>query len=302
MSFDPAQLSALATVLRFGSFEGAARALHVTPSAVSQRIKALEDRVGAALVIRASPCTATPSGARLARHADDIALLDAALLRELALPAAPARLRIAVNADSLATWFLPALAGQDLLYDILLDDESHSAGWLRRGEVSAAITAHGRPVQGCAAVPLGALRYVATCAPDFYARHFSEGVTTLALSRAPVLQFNEKDMLQHDWLRDTTGETLAPPVHRLPSSHGFVDATVSGLGWALNPEPLVTGALRSGALVTLGPHAPRDVALYWQVSRLVAGAISELTQAVRRAAALTLRQRSLIIPGDREQP
>ncbi|MBU2963421.1 LysR family transcriptional regulator ArgP [Citreicella sp. C3M06] len=284
MSFDPSQLTALATVLRLGSFEAAARALHVTPSAISQRIKALEESIGAALVIRASPCSATPTGARLARHAADVALLDAALLRELSLPAPPARLRIAVNADSLATWFLPALSGQDLLYDIVLDDEAHSAAWLRRGEVSAAITAHARAVQGCDATPLGHLRYLATCAPGFYARHFAQGLTRAAFAHAPMLQFNEKDMHQHDWLQARCGEALSPPVHRVPSSQGFVDAARLGLGWGLNPEPLVRKALAEGTLIAMAPEAPRDVPLYWQVNRLVSGAIRELSDAVRAAA------------------
>lgn len=288
MSHDPAQLAALDAVLRLGSFEAAAGALHVTPSAISQRIKALEDRIGTALVLRGAPCTATPAGARLARHASDIALLDAALARDLQLPTAPARLRLAVNADSLSTWFLPALAGQDLLFDIALDDETHSADWLRRGEVSAAITAHGRAVQGCDVHALGRLRYVATCAPSFHRRFFAEGVTAASLARAPMLQFNAKDRMQHDWLRELTGESLSPPVHRLPSSQGFVEAARLGLGWGLNPKPLVVKAIAKGLLVPLMPTAPRDVALYWQVNRLVAGALAGLTASVRRTAAAAL--------------
>ncbi|APZ53899.1 LysR family transcriptional regulator ArgP [Salipiger abyssi] len=292
MSFDPAQLAALDAVLRLGAFEAAARALHVTPSAVSQRIKALEDRIGTALIQRGSPCTATPAGARLARHASDIALLDAALARDLALPGTPARLRLAVNADSLSVWFLPALAGQEMLFDIALDDESHSADWLRRGEVSAAITAHARPVQGCDSLALGSLRYVATCSPEYMARHFPGGADAEALAHAPMLQFNAKDALQHDWLREVTGQALSPPVHRLPSSQGFVEAARLGLGWGLNPEALVSEPLARGELVALLPGHPREVALYWQVNRLVAGALTPLTRAVRAAAA-----KALVPPG-----
>ncbi|MCR8546404.1 LysR family transcriptional regulator ArgP [Salipiger sp. P9] len=289
MSHDPAQLAALDAVLRLGSFDAAARALHVTPSAVSQRIKALEDRIGTALIVRGTPCNATPAGMRLARHASDIALLDAALARDLALPAAPARLRLAVNADSLAVWFLPALAGQEMLFDIALDDESHSADWLRRGEVSAAITAHGRAVQGCDSHALGQMRYIATCAPAFHAAHFSGGVTAERLRHAPMLQFNAKDTLQHDWLRRVTGSALAPPAHRLPSSQGFVEAARLGLGWGLNPEVLVSGAIARGELVPLLPDQPQEVALFWQVNRLVAGALRPLTGAVLRTATARLR-------------
>ena len=53
---DYAALAALAAVIREGSFERAASALHVTPSAVSQRIRSLEERVGCALVVREQPC------------------------------------------------------------------------------------------------------------------------------------------------------------------------------------------------------------------------------------------------------
>lgn len=288
MQYDPSQLAALEAVLRLGSFDAAARQLSVTPSAISQRIKALEDRAGAALVIRATPCTATPAGARLARHASEVALLEAALARDLELPGTPARLRLAINADSLSTWFLPALLGHDLLFDIAVDDEAHSADWLRRGEVSAAITAHARAVQGCDAYALGKMRYVATCAPGYYERHFKAGVTTEAFARAPMLQFNAKDALQHDWLRRITGQALSPPLHRLPSSQGFVDAARLGLCWGLNPEPLVREDLAQGRLVALRPDQPQDVALYWQVNRLVAGAITGLTDAVRRAASAAL--------------
>ena len=288
MSFDPSQLSALDAVLRLGSFDAAAAELYVTPSAISQRIKALEDRVGGALVVRAAPCIATPAGARLARHAGEVRLLEAALARDLELPGTPARLRLAINADSLSTWFLPALIGHDLLFDIAVDDESHSADWLRRGEVSAAITAHARPVQGCDAYALGKMRYVATCAPGFYERFFAEGVTTEAFARAPMLQFNAKDALQHDWLRRITGQALTPPLHRLPSSQGFVDAARLGLGWGLNPEPMVREDLTQGRLVALRPDQPQEVALHWQVNRLVAGAVTGLTAAVRRAASTAL--------------
>ena len=288
MQYDPSQLAALEAVLRLGSFDAAARALSVTPSAISQRIKALEDRAGAALVIRATPCTATPAGARLARHASEVALLEAALARDLGQPAPQARLRLAVNADSLGTWFLPALAGHDMLFDIVVDDQAFSADWLRRGEVSAAICDHARPVQGCDAIPLGRMRYVATCAPDFRDRYFSQGVTAETLSRAPLLQFDGKDALQHHWLRRVTGQALLPPTHRLPSTQGFVEAARLGIGWGLNPEFLAAPLLSSGALVAMRPDAPEDIFLTWQVNRLVAAALAPLTRAVRAQARQSL--------------
>ena len=287
MQFDSPQLAALAAVLRRGSFEAAAGDLGVTPSAVSQRIKALEERVGAVLVNRASPCTGTPAGNRLAKHAEDVGLLEAQLSRDLALDPAPrpARLRLAVNADSLATWFVGAMAMvPEMLFDLVLDDEEHSADWLRQGAVSAAVCALGEPVTGCDADPLGALRYVATASPAFMARWFPNGVTTEALSRAPCLTFNAKDRLQPRWIERVSGARLAPPTHFLPSSTAFVAAAEAGLGWGMNPLPLVAEGLRAGRLVPLLEGRTMDVPLTWQRSRAMTGALEPVTRAVRAAA------------------
>jgi LysR family transcriptional regulator (chromosome initiation inhibitor) len=285
MQFDPAHLAALDAVLSLGSFEAAAARLNVTPSAVSQRIRALEDRVGTALVVRASPCRPTPEGARLARHAADVALLEHQLATELGQPPAPgARLRLAINADSLASWVLPALAATDHLFDILIDDQAHSADWLRRGEVAAAITDRTRAVQGCVAHPLGGLHYIATCAPGFHARWFGDGVTAAALARAPMLQFNEKDALQSTWMARLTGTRPSPPTHRLAASQDFVTAARLGMGWGMNPAPLVAEALRDGTLVPLCQDAEMAVPLTWQVRRLTAPALHGLTKAVQKAA------------------
>lgn len=287
MQFDPRQLAALAEVLRLGSFEQAATALGVTQSAVSQRIRALEEQVGTALILRGSPCTATPAGARLARHAEDIGLLEARLSRDLSLdPVSQAvRLRVAVNADSLATWFVPAMAAvADVLFELVIDDQDHSADWLKRGEVSAAVTATSGAVPGCDRIALGALRYVATASPAFVARWFPDGVTADALAVAPCLTYNAKDALQRIWIEATTGRRLSPPAHFLPSTHAFIDAARAGMGWGMNPEPLVRGPLRNGRLVALNSAAALDVPLDWQVSRIVAPALAPLTNAVRTAA------------------
>ena len=248
MQFDPDHLNALAAIIRHGSFEAAAAELSVTPSAISQRIKALEDRVGTSLINRGAPCTATAAGGRLAKHAEDVGVLESQLSRELALDGAPgpARLKIAVNADSLATWFVSALAAvPDFMFELVIDDQDHSADWLKRGEVSAAVTATGKPVSGCDATPLGALRYVATASPQFMEKWFANGVSTDSLSRAPCLTFNAKDALQKSWMETHTGKRLTPPCHYLPSTHAFIDAARLGLGWGMNPETLVRGPIKN---------------------------------------------------------
>ncbi|PIL18469.1 hypothetical protein P775_18010 [Puniceibacterium antarcticum] len=291
MQLDAAQLAALSAILTHGSFDAAAAALSVTPSAISQRLRALEDRVGTPLVLRTSPCTATQTGARLARHADERALLEAELASDLGQSSSPARVRIAVTADSLATWVLPALAAtRGLIFDIVTDDQAHAAHWLRRGEVSAAITDHARPVQGCTAHPMGALRYIATCSPDFQARHFATGVSTATLAAAPMLRFNQKDGLQEQWMRQTFGQAVSAPTHHLPSSHGFVDACRLGLGWGMNPAPLVQQDLEQGRLVPLRADTALDVPLIWQVRRLVERPLVPVTRALRKAAQSHLQQ------------
>lgn len=290
---DPAQLAALAAVHRRGSFDLAAAALHVTPSAISQRIKALEDRAGTLLIRRGTPCRATEAGLRMIRHHDEVVLLEAALAADLPLHSPrPATLRLAVNADSLATWVLPALAAvEGFLFDLVIDDQEVSQDWLKAGEVQAAITAHPGPLQGCETVALGALRYRATASPAYVARWLSQGVTAETLSQAPTLTFSDKDRLQTLWARQMTGtegRALALPTHRLASSQGFVDACLLGLGWGMNPETLVAGHLAAGCLVDLSPHHPLDVALYWQYARLTAPATAGLTRAIRAAAAQVL--------------
>ncbi|MCX8953681.1 LysR family transcriptional regulator ArgP [Ruegeria sp. NA] len=287
MLLDPLHLSALSAILRHGSFDAAAAELAVTPSAISQRIRALEDRIGATLIHRGTPCTGTPAGLRIARYAEDVGLLEAQLVRELTLEQEPrsARVRIAVTADSLATWFVDAMAQvPDMLFDLVIDDQDHSADWLRRGEVSAAVTVGGQTVTGCDAIPLGVLRYLPTASPGFINTWFRDKVTEAELGKAPCLVFNQKDGLQRAWIVQHTGKRLSPPSHFLPSSHGFVDAAIAGLGWGMNPAALVREVLKQGLLRPIVPDAPLDVALSWQVGRVLAPALKPLTQAVKRAS------------------
>ena len=288
---DPAQLAALATVHRRGSFDLAAAQLHVTPSAISQRIKALEEATGTLLIRRGQPCTATATGLRLIRHHDEVMLLERTLATDLPnLAPGPATLRIAVNADSLATWVIPALAATTgLLFDLVIDDQDVSQDWLRRGEVVAAITSHAGPLQGCDTIRLGSLRYRATASPGYLAQWFARGVTAETLSKAPALTFSDKDQLQARWVERQIGgaaRRAAFPSHRLASSQGFVDACLTGLGWGLNPEPLITEHLATGALLIAS--TPLDVPLHWQFTRLAAPVLSPVTAAIRAQAARVL--------------
>ena len=293
---DYSLVAAVAAVVREGSFERAAQALHITPSAVSQRVKLLEERLGQVLVVRAQPCTATAAGHALCRHAAHVAVLETELVRHapaLAAVDAPLpTLRVAVNADSLATWFLPAMAAftaaQPALLDLCIEDQAHTAEQLRAGEVMAAVTALAGPVQGCNSVPLGRQRYVAAASPAFARRWFAAGVHAQSLAVAPCLHFNHKDRLQDDWMQAVCGHPVAAPRHWIPASQAFVDAAVLGLGWGMQPASLVADALANGHLVHLLPAQPLWVPLHWQVPRSAAQSLARLTDAVVAAAGTAL--------------
>ena len=295
---DYSALAALAAVVREGSFEKAAAQLHVTPSAISQRVKALEERVGSVLVKRGQPAEATDYGRLLCRHFDQVAALEGDL--SAAMPGFASgeggrvTVPVAVNADSLDSWFLEAVAAfsqeANHLVELKVDDQDHTAEWLRRGEVFAAVTSEEKPVQGCRVKRLGTLSYVATASPQFLAKHFPDGVTAEAIASAPSLCFNRKDRLQSQWLETHFGRDIAKPVHWLPSPGAFVIGCRMGIGWGLNPRMMVEEDLRAGHLVELIPGAGFDTPLFWQVSRLPSGTLKTLGDFVTAAAGRHLHQ------------
>lgn len=289
MNFNYDHLRALSAILRHGSFDGAAAALHVTQSAISQRLKALEEQVGARLVVRGTPCMATDLGAKLARHMEDVALMEAQVLP--AEDAAPT-VSLAVNADSLATWIIPALAAvPQLRFNLIVDDQDHSADLLASGAVAAAITARRQPVQGCDAIALGALDYVATANPGFASKWFDRGVTAEALEAAPALIYSRNDALQSGWAEQETGRAVTLQGHILPSTTAFVDAAERGLGWGMNPRALVQDALRKRRLVAIGRRPGYQTPLYWQIARRLKPTLAPLTRAIRQSAQEHLKQR-----------
>jgi LysR family transcriptional regulator (chromosome initiation inhibitor) len=295
---DYASLAALAAVVHEGSFERAARALNVTPSAVSQRIKLLEERLGRVLIARGTPCTATEAGRLLCRHVERVGMLEQDLrsalpqLAQGALNTGRVTLRLAVNADSLGTWFIGAIAAfsdeERALLDVALDDQEHTIEWLRSGEVLAAVTAHAQPVQGCNSIPVGRLKYLAVASPEFVRKHFAAGVTAASLAHAPNLTFNRKDRLQAQWIRRVCRKEVDTPVHWLPSTQAFIDASVASVGWGMNPASLVQSHLRAGTLVELVAGRELFVPLYWQHTRLRVPMLDRLTQAVLKAARQSL--------------
>lgn len=283
-------LRALMAVIDECTFEAAADILRVTPSAVSQRIKALEASTGQVLVRRRVPCVPTEAGTVLLRMARQVQVLEAEASTALGTAAASrAALPVAINADSLATWFVPVLAvaatWQDTTLDLRVEDQGFSSQLLRQGDVMGAITSDPVPVSGCRVELLGHMRYIPVASASLH-RRFTKG-STVDWARMPVLKFNVKDTLQRGLLT-AKGVEQSPPTHTVPSSEGFLAAIKAGLGWGMVPELQLGNELAEGTLVRLG-STHEDVPLHWQSWSLDSARLHRMGEAVRDAARKKLR-------------
>jgi len=289
VDLNPGQLDALVAIADHGSFEAAARQLHITPSAVSQRIRALEAAAGQVLISRGTPCRPTPHGEWLVRLGRQTRLLYAEASQ--AITAATAvDLPVAVNADSVGNWFRDVLAEvaawDGTALKLRVEDQAYSQELLRRGDVLAAVTSDPDAVQGCSVDALGALRYLPAATPAL-ADRWRRGESP-DWGAMPVVTFNDKDDLQHELLRRHGVAQDPPIVHQVPSTADFYQAVRVGLGWGMLPESQASGDLSAGALVRLTAEV-LDVPLYWQRWRLDSPKLAALTAAVRTAAASHLR-------------
>lgn len=291
MQLDSDQLATLQAVVDAGTFDGAALDLGVTPSAVSQRIKALEADVGQVLVTRSKPCVATEVGEVLVRHARQLSMLRAETTRALAGPdSAWTDVSIVVNADSLATWFRSVLAEvagcSDLALRIQVADQDYSAAQLRNGSVLAAVTADPQPVTGCEIHPLGTMRYVAVASRQLV-EEFTENAR-LDLGALPMMQFNGVDGLQRAVLA-AVGVEHRGRTHYVPSCADFRYGVEIGLGWGVLPQPHAEAGLAAGELVPLAEGC-HEVALYWQRWRTSTPALNRISEFVLRAASHSLKR------------
>ena len=291
MSVRGEHLAALMAVVDLGTFEAAARRLSVTPSAVSQRIRALESHVGQLVLVRATPCRETSAGAVLLRMARQYQLLETEALSELADAHAPRlTLAVAVNADSLATWFMQVVAEcaswDDVTLQLRLEDEDNSSELLHAGQVVGAVTSDPVAVAGCSIDALGQMRYLPVATPQFLQTwRRSSGLKWASM---PVIRFNVKDDLQQRLL-DAHRVTQTPPTSMIPSAEGYLAAVRAGLGWGLVPEAQLGEDLTSRRLVRLNGQDKVDVPLYWQRWRIRSPRIERLTATIRAEATTSLR-------------
>lgn len=294
MSIDPGLARTLRVVAEEGTLEAAARRQHMTPSAVSQRLKLLEQQLGQRLLVRSRPVRLTPPGEVVVRFARAHALIEQEASAELGLEAQGERPRIgvAVNSDSLATWFVPALAAfareHEAQLELQREDQDETARLLTTGAALAAVTSSPAAPPGYRSLPLGSLVYVACAAPEWTER-WTGTADPEVLARAPRIDYDLTDDLQATWLRRQGVDPALAPRHLVPSTHELADAVVAGLGWGMlltmQAEPL----LASGELVALGGQAV-TTPLFWQVAKAPSALLEALTEAVLETARRELRQ------------
>ncbi len=245
--------------------------------------------------MRTRPVRVTPSGELVLRLARQVEVLAADTAARLGTYEAEVRLRvlpIAVNADSLATWVLPALAplADSACFDLRREDQEHTSALLRDGTVMAAITADAEPIAGCSSTRLGSMRYRPMAAPGFAQRWFAGGATGAALAQAPMVVFDRNDSLQHRYLRRRGRGRTDPPAHHVPGSADFVSAVTLGLGWGMLPDLQTAAAERDGQLVDIDRRGAIDVTLHWQQWRLRSPSLEHVASAVLAAAQTGLHQ------------
>jgi LysR family transcriptional regulator, chromosome initiation inhibitor len=296
---DARQLEAFAAVVEHGGFGPAAKALSITLAAVSLRIRALEEQLGQRLLVRGKSVRATAAGQALLAHVKQVRMMEADVLGGLqggavgrGARAAWQTLAVAVNADSLASWFLPGVAPllqrHRLLLDILIEDQDHTHDALKSGEVIGCVTTLAQPMRGCVAEPLGVMRYLCLAAPSVLERCHTPGgaISPHRLLSQPAVIFNRKDGLQDVFLAQHFGlKQPNYPRHFAPAVDAFENALVLGMGWGMVPAlhlPNLPG------LQELVPGAWVDVVLYWQHWAREAPSAQRLTQAVKAAAHASL--------------
>lgn len=289
MRIEQRGLQALDAVIQTQSFAAAAKQLFITQPAVTQRIKQLETQFGQPLLIRSLPYQATPLGEKLLSLLRRTRILEEHLLQEIHKEL-PARLSIALNRDSLETWFTRLLVDLNVLekinIDIITDDQEVTIDYFRKGSVSACITTYERALPGCECSLLGHMNYLLVASPDFVARHF-KSKRTLAdnLANAPVIIFDNRDRLPEHFFKNFFNETLIlRRFHSVPSVKAYKEFAVQGYGYGWIPSLDITDELASGALLDLAPDKRWPVPLYWHYWQLPAKQYQQFIKKVEQGA------------------
>ena len=288
--FDYKLLAALGAVIEQGGFERAAQVLGLSQSAVSQRVKLLEARVGQPVLVRATPPRPTDLGRHLLNHIQQVRLLERNLQAQvpgLEDQALPERLRVAINEDSLATWWAKAVAPlcamEPLLLELVVEDQDVGLKRMRAGEVAGCVCSSERPVAGARSVLLGAMRYRAVASASFIARYFADGVNAHNLMQAPAIVYGPDDRLQERFLTEM-GADRVRAYHLCPSSEGFVRMVEAGLGWGMVPEQQMPHLAKQAAVQVLVAEHAIEVPLYWHYWRNGGALLERLTQQLQAGA------------------
>jgi LysR family transcriptional regulator (chromosome initiation inhibitor) len=294
MKFDYESLSVLSAVVRTGSFEAAAKSLNVTQSAVSQRIRQLEEKTGTMLILRGRPCVGTEDGLILCRHFEEVSLLEHDLRQRInvgqenAVRSAPTSIRISVNSDSLATWF-PEVVGRaaselNLRLEVIPDDQEFTEDRLRSGDALAVVTSSEKSVPGCKSIALGVMEYMAVASPAFMEQYLPDTIGLREVSRAPSIQFDRKDTLPMQWLEKAFGFSEGLISHSMPSYEGHLQCCLKSIGWALMPSITVAPLIKQNKLVEVLPNIRLNIPLYWQCRASASGPLEKLNEVVHKVA------------------
>ncbi|MCP4670205.1 MAG: LysR family transcriptional regulator ArgP [Desulfobacula sp.] len=283
--FDYKLIEALATVATEGGFDKAAKKLCITQSAVSQRVKLLEELTGQVLIARTTPPRATSPGRKLLKHYLQVKRLEDDLMGEIGEPANKgfASITVGVNADSLAFWLLeaihPFLLEERVLLDIRVDDQEQTHQLLKNGEVMGCISSQEQPMQGCRIKYIGCTNYHMMATPEFATRWFPNGLALKDVHQAPAIMFDRKDDLHYKLLHQALGEVPASiPTHYVPSVEKFAEFIALGLAYGMLPVQQSTPLVRTGHLVDLSPDCHVSVGLYWHCWNLKSDLLDKLTQ------------------------
>ncbi len=288
-------LRALAAAVDEGTFDAAAASLRISGSAFSQRIRSLEKDVGQVLLTRTVPVGTTAAGDRMLRLARQVAVLEDEARRSLGRgTGGRAVLSVAVNADSLATWFVEVLrqaaTWDDAVLQLHLEDQEHTHELLRQGTVIAAVTESPTPVSGCVSMELGTMVYHPVAASSLLER-YRQPDGSVDFSAVPVQDFGSRDNLQRSrlaaWRDENPGAGSVPPRHQVPTVGGFNAAVAAGLGWGMVPAGQLPEGVLEGThpdLVVIPGLEEARVPLHWQRWSAGTPVLDRLTAAVQQAA------------------